>query len=71
LGKHSLKFGVAFERLQNNILALSNPSGLFNFADLAHFLTNNPKKFTAGLASSLTPRNLRQFLVGGCLLWNL
>ena len=64
LGQHSLKFGVAFERLQNNILALSNPSGLFNFADLSHFLTNSPKKFTAGLASSLTPRNLRQFLVG-------
>ena len=42
LGQHSLKFGLAFERLQNNILALSNPSGLFNFADLAHFLTNSP-----------------------------
>ena len=64
LGQHTLKFGVAFERLQNNILALSNPSGLFNFADLSHFLTNTPKKFTAGLADSLTPRNLRQFLFG-------
>jgi outer membrane receptor protein involved in Fe transport len=63
-GHHSLKFGVAFERLQNNILALSNPNGLFNFADLSYFLTNQPIRFTAGIASSLTPRNLRQFLVG-------
>jgi hypothetical protein len=64
VGHHSMKFGIAFERLQNNMLALSNPSGLFNFANLSNFLTNVPTKFTAGIASSLTPRNLRQWLLG-------
>ncbi len=64
-GKHSFKFGMAFERLQNNILALSNPSGLFNFANTSAFIANKPSKFQAGIASTLSPRNLRQFLVGG------
>ncbi len=63
-GKHSLKFGVAFERLQNNILALSNPNGLFNFASTAAFIANTPSKLQAGIASTLSPRNLRQILVG-------
>ena len=64
-GLHSIKFGVAYERLQNNILALSNPNGLFNFADLSHFLTNSTKSFQAGFASTLTPRNLRQSIFSG------
>lgn len=63
-GKHSLKFGVAFERLQNNILALSNPNGLFNFASTTAFINNTPSKLQAGIASTLSPRNLRQILVG-------
>jgi hypothetical protein len=64
-GKHSLKFGFAFERLQNNILALSNPNGLFNFKDVSSFINNTPRRFQAGFATTLTPRNLRQILVGG------
>jgi hypothetical protein len=58
------KFGGFFERMQNNILALSNPNGLFNYADLPHFLTNSIKSFQAGFANTLTPRNLRQSIVG-------
>ncbi|MBB5343744.1 TonB-dependent receptor [Tunturibacter empetritectus] len=65
LGKHTIKFGAAFERLQNNILALSNPNGLFKYGSTAGFTSNTPKNLTAGIASTLTPRNLRQFLVGG------
>lgn len=64
-GTHTLKFGMAFERLQNNILALSNPNGLFNFKSTSTFTANVPSKFQAGIASTLSPRNLRQFLVGG------
>ena len=63
-GLHSIKFGGFFERMQNNILALSNPNGLFNYSDLPHFLTNSIKSFQAGFANTLTPRNLRQSLVG-------
>lgn len=63
-GLHSIKFGAAVERFQSNILALSNPNGLFNFKSLSKFLTNSPTKFQAGFASTLTPRDLRQILFG-------
>lgn len=64
-GKHQMKFGFAFERLQNNILALSNPNGLFKFGSVAKFIANTPTNLQAGIASTLTPRNLRQSIVGG------
>ncbi|HWY70338.1 MAG TPA: TonB-dependent receptor [Terriglobales bacterium] len=63
-GLHSFKLGAVFERFQDNVLALSNPNGLFNFGSLTAFLTNSPKKFQAGFADTLTPRNLRQNLFG-------
>jgi hypothetical protein len=55
------------ERMRNNILALSNPNGQFTFNSLADFLTNRPASFNVGLAQSLTPRGLRQTVVGGYL----
>ncbi|HLJ13111.1 MAG TPA: TonB-dependent receptor [Bryobacteraceae bacterium] len=64
-GTHSIKFGIAVERMLLNTTALTDPNGIWNFADLPSFLTNNPTKFQGGLASSLTPRNIRQTLVGG------
>jgi len=64
-GTHTIKFGGAFERLQNNILALSNPNGLFNFGSTSALIANKPKKLQAGIASTLSPRNLRQFIAGG------
>lgn len=64
-GTHSIKFGVAVERMLLQATALTDPNGIWNFADLQAFLTNNPTKFQGGLASSLTPRNFRQTLVGG------
>ena len=66
-GTHSLKFGAVFERLQDNVLALSNPNGLFNFGSLTAFLTNSPKKFQAGFTNTLSPRDLRQNLFGAYL----
>ena len=72
-GRHTLKFGAVYERLQNNILALSNPSGLFNFSNASAFIANKPSKFQAGIAATLSPRNLRQFLIGGYIQddWHL
>jgi hypothetical protein len=64
-GTHSIKFGFAFERMMLQVTALTDPNGIWNFPDLQSFLTNNPSKFAGGLASTLTPRNLRQSIFGG------
>ncbi|HEX4662769.1 MAG TPA: carboxypeptidase regulatory-like domain-containing protein [Terriglobales bacterium] len=64
-GVHSLKFGFAFERMRNNILALSNPSGLFRFNSVATFLAGQPNEFDASIPGTTSPRNMRQNLVGG------
>ncbi len=63
-GTHSIKFGAAFERMLLQATALTDPNGIWRFPDLSAFLTNNPSKFQGGLASSLTPRNIRQSLFG-------
>jgi Carboxypeptidase regulatory-like domain/TonB-dependent Receptor Plug Domain/TonB dependent receptor len=63
LGAHSIKFGVAVERMQLNMDQLSESSGAFTFSTLSDFLTNNPHKFTA--AQSVNPTvGLRQTLFG-------
>jgi len=64
VGTHSLKFGMAYERLMLNLSALSNPNGVFRFGNLESFFSNKPKTFNSGIASTLTPRNLRQNLFG-------
>jgi hypothetical protein len=61
-GRHSLKLGLALERMRSNILALSNPNGQFVFGSLPGFLTNQPISLQIGDAQSLTPRGLRQTL---------
>src|SRR6266446_4042719 len=66
-GTHSIRFGVAAERMLLNVLADTDPNGIWNFGDLAGFLQNQPKKFQGGIASTLSPRNLRQTLFGAYL----
>src|SRR6266403_889037 len=63
-GKHSIKFGGAFERMFLQVEALTDPNGIWFFGNLKNFLTNVPSKFQGGIASSLTPRNLRQNIFG-------
>jgi carboxypeptidase family protein/TonB-dependent receptor-like protein len=63
-GTHSIRFGGAFERMMLNVLADTDPNGIWRFADLTGFLTNNPTKFAGGIASTLSPRNLRQNIFG-------
>jgi hypothetical protein len=74
-GKHTVKFGFAAEPMRLNIRALSDPNGIFKFGGLSEFddtgafvrstfLQNLPKKFQGGIASTLTPRNLRTTLYG-------
>jgi Carboxypeptidase regulatory-like domain/TonB dependent receptor/TonB-dependent Receptor Plug Domain len=63
-GTHSVRFGGAFERELLNVVADTDPNGIWIFNDLASFLTNVPKKFQGGIANTLSPRNLRQNIVG-------
>jgi len=63
-GTHTIKFGGVAERMLLNIRALSDPSGIWRFPDVEGFFTNQPSKFQGGIASTLTPRNLRQTLFG-------
>ena len=64
-GAHTLKFGTDIERMQYNFIARVTPGGRWNFSNLAAFLTNNAKYFEAGIPSTISPRELRQTLVGG------
>ncbi len=63
-GTHSIKFGGGFERMFLNVIADTDPNGIWRFGDLQGFLTNNPTKFQGGIASTLSPRNLRQNIFG-------
>jgi hypothetical protein len=63
-GTHSLRFGVAVEHMMLNVIADTDPNGIWRFADWAGFLTNSPTRFQGGIASTLSPRNLRQNIFG-------
>jgi hypothetical protein len=63
-GTHSIRFGGSVERMLLNVIADTDPNGIWRFGDLASFLTNNPNKFQGGIADTLSPRNLRQTLFG-------
>ena len=64
-GTHSIKFGFAFERMLLQATALTDPNGMWTFADLPSFLQGQATKFQGGIASSLTPRDMRQNIFGG------
>src|SRR5438270_4189231 len=63
-GTHSLRFGFVAELMALNVLADTDPNGIRNFDTLPDFLTNNPSKFQGGIASTLSPRNVRQTIYG-------
>jgi len=62
-GNHSLKFGFAVERMQQNFLIANRVNGSFSFPSLTGFLTNQPNNFNGEL---VTPNfGVRQTLLGG------
>jgi len=63
-GKHTIKFGVAVERMLMQATALTDPSGIWQFADVPSFMTNQPSRFQGGIVSTLSPRDVRQTLFG-------
>jgi hypothetical protein len=64
-GAHATKFGFAVEHMQTADAARTEPGGLWHFGSLTAFLTNTPKAFETGIASTQGPRNMRQTLFGG------
>jgi hypothetical protein len=72
-GKHALRFGFAFERMQSNNLFHFSEDGSFTFSSLTDFLTNQPHRFSATLPSTATTRGLRESLLAGYIQddWHL
>jgi hypothetical protein len=66
-GKHSIKFGVGVERIQENMSASDSPNGIYSFASLRNFLLNMPDTFAANLGETGVPRNMRQTIFGAYL----
>jgi hypothetical protein len=66
-GLHSVKFGFGFERDQDNQLTLGTATGLFGFGSMKALLTNHPKRLAAQKPQFLTPRGMRQSIIGGYL----
>jgi hypothetical protein len=64
-GLHSFKFGFALERMQDNVLADLQPTGLFSFAGLSDFFKNAPTSAIATVPGALTERGIRQTLLAG------
>jgi hypothetical protein len=64
-GAHSIKLGLALERMQSNNLFHFTENGGFSFGSLAAFLTNQPTSFSSSVVSSASPRGLRETLLAG------
>lgn len=64
-GTHSVKFGFNVERIRDNILAISNPGGEFQFNLLSDFLSNRPFSLSAAIPGAISERGFRQTIVGG------
>src|ERR1700716_1692177 len=64
-GTHSLKFGFAFEHMQNDEFSGGvPPNGQFNFSSLRGFLLNQPNSVNLDDKATTKPINVRQSLFG-------
>jgi outer membrane receptor protein involved in Fe transport len=63
-GTHSLKFGVAIERMDFNSSGISNANGVFSFGSLRDLLVNKPSRFNSAFGGSRPRTNLRQTIFG-------
>jgi len=65
-GSHSIKFGFAFERMQNDEFSGGvPPNGQFNFPSLQGFLLNQPTSVNLDDPSTTRTMSVRQSLFGG------
>jgi hypothetical protein len=68
IGKHSISFGGAIERDQNNTLGGVLPNGEWSFGSVNNFLTNVPAFFEGGVPGTpVIPHDLRQTIYAGYL----
>ena len=63
-GIHSMKFGANVERIEANTFGGAFPGGSFSFNSLSDFLTNQPASFTTDTPGTVSPRGVRQTIVG-------
>jgi hypothetical protein len=63
-GSHSIRAGVALERIQANTVGAGNNNGVVSFGSLQSFLNNQPSSFQATLPGTSLPESLRQYIVG-------
>jgi outer membrane receptor protein involved in Fe transport len=64
-GKHGIKVGFSFERIQDNDGSLQGTNGTFTFSSLPAFLQNQPSKFGGAVTSAGTSeRGIRESIVG-------
>ena len=54
-GSHSIRAGVALEKIQANTVGAGNNNGVVSFGSLQSFLTNQPSSFQATLPGSSYP----------------
>jgi hypothetical protein len=66
-GSHSIRAGVALERIQANTLGAGNNNGVVSFGSLQSFLTNQPSSFQATIPGTSVPESLRQYVLGAYL----
>ncbi|PYU00560.1 MAG: hypothetical protein DMG38_07385 [Acidobacteria bacterium] len=64
LGTHSFRFGGGVERIRDNEFGIATPGGEFLFNSLSNFLTNKPFSLAAAIPSAVSPRGIRQTIVG-------
>jgi hypothetical protein len=53
IGKHTIKFGGEYDRVQANSYFLSNINGTLTYLTLANFLTNTPFSFSQGFGNTV------------------
>jgi hypothetical protein len=66
-GSHSLRTGLALERIQSNTLEEGNNNGAASFGSLASFLTDQPSSFQATIPGTSVPEGLRQYIAAAYL----
>ena len=63
-GRHTIKMGFAFERVQDNMEQQNRANGLWTFGSIRDMLTVNPNQFSADLPNTDGRRGQRQSVMG-------
>ena len=64
-GRHSLRVGFAFERIDSNVVSGLTPNGRWTFNSIQRFLQGTPDAFQGDLPASDAIRGYRQSVIGG------